>query len=147
MKQIKKEIEFLEYAYNQILIEKDTYSFILKKNKALEGSKILSENTENLLKKSILEFNKFLISIKVMLKNRKYEKKQDDLLFRVATYITIDLKDSKEEEIKKVLSHGSEVVLNELKKHFDKQEKMSKTIENLIMRFIDFENNLIKSLI
>ena len=146
MKQVKKEIKFLEYAYNEILMEKDTYSSIIKKDKELKDNNILSDKLYDFIINTISEFNKFLTSIKIMLKNRKYDKEPSDLVFRMATYIGLDFSSSTETEIITHLSHGSEVVLNKFKENYSTQEKLSKTICNLAERFIKFENELLSKL-
>ena len=146
MKQIKKEIEFLEYAYSEILMEKDTYSSIVKKDKELKENKVLNDEFRKYLISVIEKFNKFLNAIKIMLKNRKYDKEQSDLVFRMATYMTLDLEKSNESEIITHLIHGSQVVLNNFENNYYSQKELSKTINNLSERFIKFENELIISL-
>ena len=146
MKQIKKEIEFLEYAYSEILMEKDTYSSIVKKDKELKENKVLNDEFRKYLISVIEKFNKFLNAIKIMLKNRKYDKEQSDLVFRMATYMTLDLEKSNESEIITHLIHGSQVVLNNFESNYYSQKELSKTINNLAERFIKFENELIISL-
>lgn len=146
MREIKVEIDILQYLYSQILMEKDTYSFIIKKYNKNEDKNKFEQEFLEIVKKAINEFKKFLISIKEMLKNRNVDKKQDDLLFRVATYFTIDIEKNTQGQVAKHLVHGSEVVLNHFVEKLKSEEIDSKTIQNLANRFIDFENKNINSL-
>lgn len=148
MREIKREIEVLQYLYSQVLMEKDTYSFIIKKYNKTEDENENKFDIEflEIIENAINEFKKFLISIKEMLKNRDVDKKQDDLLFRVATYFTIDIEKNTENEVAKHLVHGSQVVLNHYIEKLESEEIFSKTIQNLSNRFIDVENKNIKSL-
>ena len=77
-----------------------------------------------------------------MLKNRGKEIKKEDLLFRVMSYFSTDESDT-EEEIKKHLSHGTEVVKNRIYEKIQENKEISKTIQNLILRLINFQSTII----
>ena len=113
MNKVKNEIEILDFLNAEVLMEKDTYSFIIKKEKENKKNKVEKKLSDEFLKKIgeiIIEYNKFLNSINKMLKNRGKEIKKEDLLFRVMSYFSTDESDT-EEEIKngineKILSSG-----------------------------------------
>lgn len=143
MKKINYEIEILEFLYQEILMEKDTYSFIIKKDKE-EKQKRLNSLFINKIENVIIEYNKFLNSLKKMLENRNKKIEDSDLFFRVATYFSIDIKNSTEEEISNHLKHGTEVIKNKIlqKDYLD----LSKTIKNLINRLTKYQENLINTI-
>lgn len=145
MNKIKNEIEILDFLDAEVLMEKDTYSFIIKKEKENKKNKVEKKLSDEFLKKIgeiIIEYNKFLNSINKMLKNRGKEIKKEDLLFRVMSYFSTDESDT-EEEIKKHLSHGTEVVKNRIYEKIQENKEISKTIQNLILRLINFQNTII----
>ena len=129
MNKVKNEIEILDFLDAEVLMEKDTYSFIIKKEKENKKNKVEKKLSDEFLKKIgeiIIEYNKFLNSINKMLKNRGKEIKKEDLLFRVMSYFSTDESDT-EEEIKKHLSHGTEVVKNRIYEKIKKFQKQFKT--------------------
>lgn len=145
MNKVKNEIEILDFLNAEVLMEKDTYSFIIKKEKENIRNKVEKKLSDEFLKKIgeiIIEYNKFLNSINKMLKNRGKEIKKEDLLFRVMSYFSTDESDT-EEEIKKHLSHGTEVVKNRIYEKIQENKEISKTIQNLILRLINFQNTII----
>ncbi|CCZ56202.1 unknown [Clostridium sp. CAG:1219] len=145
MNKVKNEIEILDFLDAEVLMEKDTYSFIIKKEKENKKNKVEKKLSDEFLKKIgeiIIEYNKFLNSINKMLKNRGKEIKKEDLLFRVMSYFSTDESDT-EEEIKKHLSHGTEVVKNRIYEKIQENKEISKTIQNLILRLINFQNTII----
>lgn len=145
MNKVKNEIEILDFLNAEVLMEKDTYSFIIKKEKENKKNKVEKKLSDEFLKKIgeiIIEYNKFLNSINKMLKNRGKEIKKEDLLFRVMSYFSTDESDT-EEEIKKHLSHGTEVVKNRIYEKIQENKEISKTIQNLILRLINFQNTII----
>lgn len=145
MNKLKNEIEILDFLNAEVLMEKDTYSFIIKKEKENKKNKVEKKLSDEFLKKIgeiIIEYNKFLNSINKMLKNRGKEIKKEDLLFRVMSYFSTDESDT-EEEIKKHLSHGTEVVKNRIYEKIQENKEISKTIQNLILRLINFQNTII----
>lgn len=145
MNKVKNEIEILYFLNAEVLMEKDTYSFIIKKEKENIKNKVEKKLSDEFLKKIgeiIIEYNKFLNSINKMLKNRGKEIKKEDLLFRVMSYFSTDESDT-EEEIKKHLSHGTEVVKNRIYEKIQENQEISKTIQNLILRLINFQNTII----
>lgn len=145
MNKVKNEIEILDFLNAEVLMEKDTYSFIIKKEKENIKNKVEKKLSDEFLKKIgeiIIEYNKFLNSINKMLKNRGKEIKKEDLLFRVMSYFSTDESDT-EEEIKKHLSHGTEVVKNRIYEKIQENKEISKTIQNLILRLINFQNTII----
>lgn len=145
MNKVKNEIEILDFLNAEVLMEKDTYSFIIKKEKGNIKNKVEKKLSDEFLKKIgeiIIEYNKFLNSINKMLKNRGKEIKKEDLLFRVMSYFSTDESDT-EEEIKKHLSHGTEVVKNRIYEKIQENKEISKTIQNLILRLINFQNTII----
>lgn len=145
MNKVKNEIEILDFLNAEVLMEKDTYSFIIKKEKENIKNKVEKKLSDEFLKKIgeiIIEYNKFLNSINKMLKNRGKEIKKEDLLFRVMSYFSTDESDT-EEEIKKHLSHGTEVVKNRIYEKIQENQEISKTIQNLILRLINFQNTII----
>lgn len=145
MNKVKNEIEILDFLDAEVLMEKDTYSFIIKKEKENIKNKVEKKLSDEFLKKIgeiIIEYNKFLNSINKMLKNRGKEIKKEDLLFRVMSYFSTDESDT-EEEIKKHLSHGTEVVKNRIYEKIQENKEISKTIQNLILRLINFQNTII----
>ena len=144
MNKVKNEIEILDFLDAEVLMEKDTYSFIIKKEKENKKNKVKKLSDEFLKKigEIIIEYNKFLNSINKMLKNRGKEIKKEDLLFRVMSYFSTDESDT-EEEIKKHLSHGTEVVKNRIYEKIQENKEISKTIQNLILRLINFQNTII----
>lgn len=145
MNKVKNEIEILDFLNAEVLMEKDTYSFIIKKEKENKKNKVEKKLSDEFLKKIgeiIIEYNKFLNSINKMLKNRGKEIKKEDLLFRVMSYFSTDESDT-EEEIKKHLSHGTEVVKNRIYEKIQENQEISKTIQNLILRLINFQNTII----
>lgn len=145
MNKVKNEIEILDFLDAEVLMEKNTYSFIIKKEKENKKNKVEKKLSDEFLKKIgeiIIEYNKFLNSINKMLKNRGKEIKKEDLLFRVMSYFSTDESDT-EEEIKKHLSHGTEVVKNRIYEKIQENKEISKTIQNLILRLINFQNTII----
>lgn len=145
MNRRKNEIEILEFLNAEVLMEKDTYSFIIKKEKENIKNKLEKNLSDEFLSKIgeiIVEYNKFLNSINKMLKNRGKELKKEDLLFRVMSYFSTDKNDT-EEEVKKHLSHGTEVVKNRIYEKIQENKEISKTIQNLILRLINFQNTII----
>lgn len=145
MNKVKNEIEILDFLNAEVLMEKGTYSFIIKKEKENKKNKVEKKLSDEFLKKIgeiIIEYNKFLNSINKMLKNRGKEIKKEDLLFRVMSYFSTDESDT-EEEIKKHLSHGTEVVKNRIYEKIQENKEISKTIQNLILRLINFQNTII----
>lgn len=145
MNKVKNEIEILDFLNAEVLMEKDTYSFIIKKEKENKKNKVEKKLSDEFLKKIgeiIIEYNKFLNSINKMLKNRGKKIKKEDLLFRVMSYFSTDESDT-EEEIKKHLSHGTEVVKNRIYEKIQENQEISKTIQNLILRLINFQNTII----
>lgn len=145
MNKVKNEIEILDFLNAEVLMEKDTYSFIIKKEKENIKNKVEKKLSDEFLKKIgeiIIEYNKFLNSINKMLKNRGKEIKKEDLLFRVMSYFSTDESDT-EEEIKKHLSHGTEVVKNRIYEKIQENKEISKTIQNLILRLINFQSTII----
>lgn len=145
MNKVKNEIEILDFLNAEVLMEKDTYSFIIKKEKENIKNKVEKKLSDEFLKKIgeiIIEYNKFLNSINKMLKNRGKKIKKEDLLFRVMSYFSTDESDT-EEEIKKHLSHGTEVVKNRIYEKIQENKEISKTIQNLILRLINFQNTII----
>lgn len=145
MKKIKEEIEMLEYLSQQVVMEKDTYSFLIRK---ISESKIEDFNMNLLheIKQIIIEYNKFINSIIKMLKNRNKEIKKEDLFFRMATYFSIDISKSTQLEIVKHLIHGTEVVKNKTLERLNESSQYGKTIKNLYDRFFSFEENIINSM-
>ena len=60
MKKINYEIEILEFLYQEVLMEKDTYSFIIKKDKE-DKQRRLDSIFINKVGNAIIEYNKFRI--------------------------------------------------------------------------------------
>lgn len=143
MKKINYEIEILEFLYQEVLMEKDTYSFIIKKDKE-DKQRRLDSIFINKVGNAIIEYNKFLNSIRKMLENRNKKIEDADLFFRVATYFSIDIKNSTKEEISNHLKHGTEVIKNKIlqKDYLD----VSKTIKNLIKRLVEYQESLINTM-
>lgn len=143
MKKIKSEIEMLQFLYQEVLMEKDTYSFVIKKDKETKEQN-LNQNFILKIENVIIQYNKFLNSIKKMLENRNKNIEETDLIFRVVTYFSIDILNSTEEEIANHLKHGTEVIKNKiLQKEYT---NLAKTIQNLIKRLTNYQEKVVINL-
>lgn len=111
MKEIKVEIEILEKLYKMILVTKELIKSFIKKD--IKNFKFKDDLTEILNM-----YNKFLGSIKGMLKNRKKSVKELSVEEKIATYMSVNmnLKNDESNDLANMLKQEVIFNIDEMKK-------------------------------
>lgn len=139
---MEKEIEFLEYIYNLIKIEKATISRIIKlRNKTDELSHILRRQIER--------YNRFLVAIKNMLERRKKKSKDLNILEKMASYAgakSVLSKDNSLKDVLNILTKRYQISAEDVKQKREELKISSKTILNLSDRLMEFQKNSIEDI-
>lgn len=141
VKEMKEELEFLDYLYNIIKLEKDSLSRIIKmRNK--------EDLLNNILKDQILKYKKFGISAVRMMETRKKKSSDLSLLAKMASHVGAKfvVKEKDIDSVFSILIQRYNICIEEIKNKIKESKITSKTIINLSNRFIEFQNENINTL-
>lgn len=139
---MKEELEFLEYLYNLIKLEKDSLARIKKmRNK--------DDLLNKILKEQIVIYKKFGISVERMMETRKRKVNNLSLLAKMASHVGAKFVVSNEDNIDtifNILIKRYNICIEEVESKLKENNITSKTILNLSNRFINFQNRNIDTL-
>ncbi len=136
---MKEELEFLEYLYNMIKLERDSLLRIIKMRKK-------DDNLSFFLKEQVINYRKFIISLDKMIETRKSKAENNglSLLAKMASHVGAKLtvlNENSYDDILDILIHRSNVCIDEINTKLKEYNIESKTIINLAQRFIDVQRS------
>ncbi|MDO4282942.1 MAG: hypothetical protein Q4D02_04820 [Clostridia bacterium] len=139
---MREELEFLEYLYNIVKLEKDALSRMIKMR---DKNDLLN----NILKEQIGIYKRFGISIEKMIENRKKKVEDLSIFAKMASHVGAKFVTSKDNDIDRIfniLMQRYQVCIEEVNSKVQENKITSKTILNLTNRFIEFQNRNINTL-
>lgn len=142
MREVKIEIEVLEFLHKNLLVIKDAIFRIIKIQN-------IDENLMDDLRYMLGIYRNIIQAINSMLRRRKKDVNNLSVGEKMATYMSIKLNLSKSSEIKDVagiLIQDIKLSSNQIKNVIDEYTKISKTIINLSNRIFLTNENCIKML-
>ena len=132
---MNEEIDLLKYLLTNIKIQQDMLYKILKK-------KEIKDEVYELIKHNILEYKKFNVSIRRMLKIReKKYNKETNIALGIASSIGANIKVEDKLEYLELMREYNEVNLLDIERVKKEYKIKSKTIIKLIDRIEQFEKN------
>lgn len=139
---MKDEIEFLEYIYQNAKMGIESIGRLIKAREK-------DDKINKILKEQLHDYNNIAISAKGMLKRRNKDVKDVSLMSKIATYMTIKINLSKKDGDKEAVDmmiKGSEMGIEQIKKHLNEYKHLNKTVVNLANRLLNIEENNIQKL-
>ncbi|MBO5477351.1 MAG: hypothetical protein J6A15_06335 [Clostridia bacterium] len=132
---MNEEIDLLKYLLTNIKIQQDMLYKILKK-------KEIKDEVYELIRHNILEYKKFNVSIRRMLKSRmKKYNGETNIAFGIASSIGANIKADSRLEYLELMKEYNEVNLLDIERVKKEYKIKSKTVMNLIDRMEQFEKN------
>lgn len=137
------DINVLEYVYQTAKTSQEIVARVLKLN--IEGNRY-----NEVLKQEFSNNKKISLSASHMLKRRKKDPKEISVFSKFVTYMSVkkNLSGNKKEDeniINIVIQNGNQII-DELSVKLNESKIKSKSIINLIQRFIYFENETLERL-
>lgn len=134
---MSEEIELLKYLLANIKIQQDMLYKMLKK-------KEVKDEVYNLIRHNILEYKKFNVSIRRMLKSRmKKYNGEINIAFGIASSIGANVKLDSRLEYLDIMKEYNKINLLDIERVKSEYKIKSKTVINLIDRIEQFEKNSI----
>lgn len=142
MIKLKEEIEFLEYVYQNAKMGIESIARLIQARKK-------QDKLDKVFREQLHDYNNIAIAAKNMLKRRNKDVKDISIMSKIATYMTIKInlaKSDADKEAVDMMIKGSEMGIEQIKKHVEEYKVKSKTILNLANRLISIEENNIRKL-
>lgn len=135
-----EDLEVLEYLYTNVIIHIEMLYKLLDKKK-------VKDEVYYLIKENILEYKKFLASIKrmIIIRNKKRVFK-NNILHNIASSIEASIKEDNNEYLS-TLKESAKIWILDVDKVENEYKIKSKTVLNLLSRIKNYENNNLKRVI
>ncbi len=135
---MNEEIDLLKYILTNLKIQQDMLCKILKK-------KEVKDDVYDLINYNIIEYRKFIVSLKRMLENRqKKYNSETNVILGIAGSIGANINtNEKNEDYLITLREYSKVNMMDIQKVRKEYKIKSKTIEKLLCRLEEFERGLL----
>lgn len=129
-----EDLEVLEYMYSNVIIHIEMLHKLLKR-------KQVKDEVYNLIKENIIEYKKYLISIKRMIKVRNTKREfKNNILYNIASSIEANIKEENMTFLTS-LKESSKIWILDIDKVEREYKIKSKTVLNLLYRIKKFEED------